>query len=58
MLAAWATIYEMLEAGRIRPVIAGRLPLSEAARAHTLLEGGDAIGSFVLIASPPEAAKG
>ncbi|SDP40675.1 NADPH:quinone reductase [Arthrobacter sp. ok909] len=58
LLAAWATLYEMLEAGRIRPVIAGRLPLSEAARAHTLLEGGDAIGALVLIASPAESAEG
>lgn len=46
LLAAWATLYELLEAGRIRPVIAGRIPLSEAARAHTLLEGGDAIGTL------------
>jgi NADPH:quinone reductase-like Zn-dependent oxidoreductase len=58
LLAAWATLYELLEAGRIRPVIAGRIPLPEAARAHMLLEGGDAIGAFVLIASPPEAAEG
>ncbi|NUU32937.1 zinc-binding dehydrogenase [Arthrobacter sp. C9C5] len=58
LLAAWATLYELLEAGRIRPVIAGRLPLPEAARAHRLLEGGDAVGAFVLIASPPEAAEG
>lgn len=58
LLGAWATLYELLEAGRIRPVIAGRIPLLEAARAHTLLEGGDAVGAFVLIASPPEAAEG
>ena len=57
LLAAWATLYELLEAGRIRPVIAGRIPLSEAARAHTLLEGGDAIGTLVLIASPAKAAE-
>jgi NADPH:quinone reductase-like Zn-dependent oxidoreductase len=57
LLAAWATLYELLEAGRIRPVIAGRIPLSEAARVHTLLEGGDAIGTLVLIASPAKAAE-
>jgi NADPH:quinone reductase-like Zn-dependent oxidoreductase len=57
LLAAWATLYELLEAGRIRPVIAGRIPLSEAARVHTLLKGGDAIGTLVLIASPAKAAE-
>ncbi|MEX5298336.1 MBL fold metallo-hydrolase [Kocuria sp. CPCC 205292] len=56
LLAAWATLYELLEAGRIRPVIAGRLPLSEAARAHAMLESGDVVGTLVLLAPAPDTA--
>ncbi|MFI7741765.1 MBL fold metallo-hydrolase [Kocuria rhizosphaericola] len=51
---AWATLYDLLEAGRIRPVIAGRLPLPEAARAHELLESGDVVGNLVLLVSAPD----
>lgn len=54
--AAWATLYELLEAGRIRPVIADRLPLPEAARAHTMLESGGVVGTLVLLAPAPDTA--
>jgi len=37
-----------LAAGRIRPLIHDRLPLSEAARAHELLESGQVIGKLLL----------
>ena len=39
----------LLAAGRIKPVIAERIPLTEAARAHELLERGGYAGKFVLI---------
>lgn len=50
LLEAWATLYELLEARRIHPVIAARLPLPEAARAHALLESGEIVGNLVLLA--------
>lgn len=49
LLDAWATLYGLLEAGRISPVIAGRIPLAEAARAHEVLEGGDVVGTLVMM---------
>ena len=48
LMDAWATLYEMLEARRISPVIAGRLPLLEARQAHALLENGGVVGTLVL----------
>jgi len=37
-----------LDAGEIKPVIAGRIPLADAARAHALLERGGHVGKIVL----------
>ena len=53
---AWyrATLTELLDslaAGKIKPVVAERIPLAEAARAHELLERGGYAGKVVLIAS-------
>jgi NADPH2:quinone reductase len=53
---AWyrETLTELLDslaAGRIKPVVAERIPLAEAARAHELLEGGGHAGKVVLIAN-------
>jgi NADPH2:quinone reductase len=48
------TLIELLEslaAGRIKPVVAERIPLVEAARAHELLERGRYAGKVVLVAS-------
>ncbi|UCG43005.1 MAG: zinc-binding dehydrogenase, partial [candidate division WOR-3 bacterium] len=42
-------LFDSLAAGRIRPVVAARIPLVEAARAHELLESGDCAGKVVLI---------
>jgi len=39
----------LLSAGKIKPVIAERIPLAEAARAHELLERGGYAGRVVLI---------
>lgn len=44
-----ATLVGLLAAGRIQPVIAERMPLHEAARAHELLEAGKVAGKLVLI---------
>jgi NADPH2:quinone reductase len=39
---------EMLASGRVRPAIAARLPLAEAAKAHALIEERKAMGKVVL----------
>jgi NADPH2:quinone reductase len=46
--ATMNTLLSHLAAGRIRPLIHDRLPLSEAARAHELLESGQVIGKLLL----------
>lgn len=43
------TLFDHLRAGKIEPVIAARLPLTEAARGHELLERGGHRGKVVLI---------
>ncbi|WP_394249900.1 alcohol dehydrogenase catalytic domain-containing protein [Arthrobacter pityocampae] len=53
LLDAWATLYDLLGERRIAPVIAGRLPLADARRAHELLEDGGVVGSLVLVVRPP-----
>ncbi len=48
-----ATLTELLgllEAGKIKPLVAARIPLGEAARAHELLERGGYAGKVVLVA--------
>jgi NADPH:quinone reductase-like Zn-dependent oxidoreductase len=44
-----AELLDLLAAGRIRPVVAERIPLAEAARAHELLERGGYAGKVVLM---------
>jgi NADPH:quinone reductase-like Zn-dependent oxidoreductase len=46
------TLFDHLRAGKIRPVVAARIPLAEAARAHELLERGGHRGKVVLVADP------
>lgn len=43
-----ATVWPLLDAGRIRPVIHAQFPLQEAWRAHQLMEAGGHIGKLVL----------
>jgi NADPH:quinone reductase-like Zn-dependent oxidoreductase len=50
-LEDWATLFKLLEEGKIKPVIAKKFPLLEAARANELLESGQVIGNVVLSAS-------
>jgi NADPH2:quinone reductase len=42
-------LLELLRKGKIRPVVAQRLPLSEARRAHELLASTAAKGKLVLV---------
>jgi NADPH:quinone reductase-like Zn-dependent oxidoreductase len=46
-----AELLALLAAGRLDPVIAARIPLAEAARAHELLERGKYAGRVVLVAA-------
>jgi len=46
-----AELLDLLAAGRIKPVVAERIPLAEAARAHELLERGRYAGKVVLVTS-------
>lgn len=42
-LEDWATLFQWLEEGKIKPVIAARFPILEAAQANALLESGEVI---------------
>lgn len=46
----WGTLFEMLEDGRINPIIAEKYPLLEATRANEMLESGRVTGNLVLLA--------
>ncbi|MBQ0903597.1 NAD(P)H-quinone oxidoreductase [Micromonospora sp. U21] len=41
-------VWPLIEAGRIRPVVDRRLPMTEAAEAHRLVESNDHIGKVLL----------
>jgi NADPH:quinone reductase-like Zn-dependent oxidoreductase len=49
-LEDWATLFRLLEEGKIKPVIAKKLPILEAAQANALLESGQVTGNVVLVA--------
>ena len=46
-----AELLDLLAKGKIKPVVAARIPLAEAARAHERLERGGYAGKVVLIAN-------
>ena len=46
----WAELFKLLKVQSIKPVIAAKFPILEAARANELLESGDVIGNVVLLA--------
>ena len=48
-LEDWATLFKLLEEGKIKPIIARKFPLLEAAQANDLLESGQVIGNIVLL---------
>ncbi len=45
-------LFDLLKQKKIRPLIAQRLPLAEARRAHEMLEKGGVVGKIVLVAGP------
>lgn len=44
-----AALFELLSEGKIKPVIAARMPLTEAVHAHELVGSGSVIGRIVLV---------
>ncbi len=44
-----ATVWPLVEAGQVVPVISGRMPLADAARAHELMESSSHFGKLLLI---------
>ncbi len=44
-----AKLLDLLAAGQIKPLVAARIPLAEAARAHKLMERGGYAGKVVLV---------
>ena len=44
-----AMLIDLLAQGKIKPIIASRIPLVEAARAHELIEASAVSGKIVLI---------
>jgi NADPH:quinone reductase-like Zn-dependent oxidoreductase len=46
----WATLFRLLDEGRIKPVIMKKFPILEARKANELLESGQVIGNLVLLA--------
>jgi len=42
------TVWPLVEAGRVKPVMHASFPLAEAAKAHQMMEDGDHIGKIVL----------
>ena len=46
----WSQLFNLLEAGQIKPIIAAKFPILEAAQANHLLESGNVVGNVVLLA--------
>jgi NADPH:quinone reductase-like Zn-dependent oxidoreductase len=42
-------LFDMLKQGRIKPIVAAKIPLNQASHAHELLAGGSVKGKIVLI---------
>jgi NADPH:quinone reductase-like Zn-dependent oxidoreductase len=53
-----AELFDLVPAGKINLVVAERIPLVEAARAHELLECGGYAGKVVLVAANGKASDG
>jgi len=45
----WAALFQLLEEGKVKPVIAQKFPLLEAVKANELMESGRVTGNVVLI---------
>ena len=46
----WATLFKLLDEGKIDPIIAAKYPIMEARKANELLESGQVVGNIVLVA--------
>jgi NADPH:quinone reductase-like Zn-dependent oxidoreductase len=46
----WRKLFKLLEEGKIKPIIAEKFPILEAAKANVLLESGEVSGNVVLLA--------
>jgi len=46
----WTKLFNLLEEGKIKPIIAEKFPILEAAKANELLESGKVTGNVVLLA--------
>jgi NADPH:quinone reductase-like Zn-dependent oxidoreductase len=46
----WNVLFKLLEDGKIKPVIAAKFPILEAAKGYALLESGQVAGNVVLLA--------
>jgi NADPH:quinone reductase-like Zn-dependent oxidoreductase len=46
----WGELFRLLEEGQIKPIIAAKFPILEAAKANELLESGQVTGNAVLLA--------
>jgi NADPH2:quinone reductase len=55
--ATLTALLDLLAAGRLKPVVAARIPLTEAVRAHELLERGGYAGKVVLVTYSDEGAE-
>lgn len=49
----WATLFQWLVEGKIKPVIMQSFPILDAARANALMETGQVLGNVVLLAPEP-----
>jgi NADPH:quinone reductase-like Zn-dependent oxidoreductase len=49
-LEDWATLFQLLAEGKIKPILAAKYPILEAAKANELLESGQVVGNIVLTA--------
>ena len=48
-----STLFDLLQRRQLRPIVAARMPLSEARVAHELLSKGGVIGKIALIPNAP-----
>jgi NADPH:quinone reductase-like Zn-dependent oxidoreductase len=46
----WDKLFHLVEAGQIKPIIAAKFPILEAAKANDLLASGSVVGNVVLLA--------
>ncbi len=51
-------LLDLLANGELKPLVAERIPLAEAARAHEVLERGGYAGKIVLIPKPANSGTG